>query len=268
MELCQGYEVSKYIHGVPTETSASSPTPFTPEENKVDTIVLSWIFTTILETLQARLVVEHPRSAKEAWDLITDIFKDNRRSHTIALKAKLRSIKLGDLTTDAYLRKIESLATILKTLGSPVRSDDVVTFALEGLPDKYDHVCGIITHREPFPDLKTAHSMLTTKDMRLRSKSLSLPMDSSSSYPLVLMADTGNSRRPSNSQVKSWRPCYNFAKGSCRFGDSCKYVHDAQAKSGNNSRVSHGQGSTSHDSDNNTHELLVKILQQLGNMGI
>ncbi|GJR99513.1 hybrid signal transduction histidine kinase M [Tanacetum coccineum] len=147
---CQGYEVGKYIHGVSTKASRSTPTPFTPEEIKVDTIVLSWIFTTISESLQTRLFVEHPRSAKEALDIIMDIFKDNKRSRTIGLKAELRSIQIGDMTIDTYFRKIESIATILTTLGSFVISKDVVTFTLEGLPDKYAHVCGIITHREPF----------------------------------------------------------------------------------------------------------------------
>ncbi|GKD15077.1 hypothetical protein Tco_1199484 [Tanacetum coccineum] len=74
------------------------------------------IFTTPSKTLQARLVVEHPRSAKEAWDLITDIFKDNKRSRTIALKAELRSIKIGDLSIDAYFMKIELVAIILTSL--------------------------------------------------------------------------------------------------------------------------------------------------------
>nr|GEZ26738.1 hybrid signal transduction histidine kinase M [Tanacetum cinerariifolium] len=111
------------------------------------------------------------------------------------------SIKLGDLTINAYFRKIESIATILTTLGSPVSNEDVVTFALQGLPNKYDHVCGIITHQEPYLDLKTARLMLTIEEMRLRSKSLSLPVDSSS--PMVLMAETVTSRRPSNPQVKS-----------------------------------------------------------------
>ncbi|GJT11133.1 hypothetical protein Tco_0858175 [Tanacetum coccineum] len=140
------------------------------------------------------MVVEHTRPAKEAWHLITDIFKDNKHSHTIALKAELPSRKLGDLTIDVYIRKIESIATILTTLGSPVSSEDVVTFALKGLPDKYDHLCGIIKHREPFSDLKMARLMLTTEETRLRSKSLSLPVDCSSSSPMVLMAETGYNR--------------------------------------------------------------------------
>ncbi|GJS54877.1 hypothetical protein Tco_0628239 [Tanacetum coccineum] len=164
-QLCYGYEVTKYIHGFSNDAATSTPTPLTPEELKVDKIVLSWIFTTLLDTLQASLVVECPRSTKEAWDLITDIVKDNKR-------------------------KIESIATILTSLGSPVSSEDVVTFALKGLPDKYDNVCSIIHHRDTFPDLKTTRSMLTTEEMRLKSKSLSLTVDSSSSSPMVLIVKT------------------------------------------------------------------------------
>ncbi|GJY77602.1 ribonuclease H-like domain-containing protein [Tanacetum coccineum] len=185
------------------------------------------------DDLQARLVVKHPRSTKAAWDLLTEIVKDNKRSRTIALKAELRSLKLGDLSMDAYFRKIESIATILTSLGSSVSSEDVVNFSLEGLPDKYDHVCGIMHHRDTFPDLKTARSMLTTEEMRLKSKAHSLPVDSFSSSPMVLMAES----------------C------SCRFGNECKFVHDVNVK----------PRGDMHDTGNNTDALLLKLL---GNLGI
>ncbi|GKA19190.1 hypothetical protein Tco_0699105 [Tanacetum coccineum] len=191
-KLCQRYEVDKYIHGSPNYTTTSTPTLLIPEELKVDTIVLSWIFTTLSDDLQARL--------------------------------------------HGCLGKIESIATILTSLGSPVSSEDVVTFSLKGLPDKYDHICDIMHHRDTFPDLKTARSMLTTEEMQLKSKSQSLLVDSSSSSPMVLMAESR----------------------TCRFGDGCKFVHDqsVHAKSGNSSRGSQPLGDS-------THELLVKLLDKL-----
>nr|GEX58819.1 ribonuclease H-like domain-containing protein [Tanacetum cinerariifolium] len=128
-EMCSGYEVSKYIHGFSVDASTSTPTPLTPKELKVDNIVLSWIFTTPSNDLQAS-------------------------------------------------------------------NEDVVTFTLEGLSDKYDHVCSIMHHKDTFLDLKTAYSMITTEEMRIKSKSLSLPVDSSSSSPLVLMVESGIHRRP------------------------------------------------------------------------
>nr|GEZ31493.1 hybrid signal transduction histidine kinase M [Tanacetum cinerariifolium] len=107
----------KHILGESTDvTSSSDPAPPTSEWLKIDSIILSWIFMTLSKTLQSRLVVENPRTAKEAWDILAEIFNDNKRSRSIALKAELRSLKLGDLSTDAYFHKIESIATILASL--------------------------------------------------------------------------------------------------------------------------------------------------------
>ncbi|GJY16284.1 ribonuclease H-like domain-containing protein [Tanacetum coccineum] len=112
-----------------------------------------------------------------------------------------------------------------------------------------------------------ARSLLVTEEMRLKSKALALPADSSS--PMVLMADLGNTRRSSPTpQVKSWRPFFNFAKGACRFSDLCRYVHDANARTGNNNNGSNTRGRGTVDASHTTNELLTKLLQQLGSMDV
>ncbi|GKC64196.1 hybrid signal transduction histidine kinase M [Tanacetum coccineum] len=169
--LCKGLDIFTHILGEPSDVTTSSDTsPPIMKWLKINSIVLSWIFMTLSKTLQQRLVVEDPQTDKQAWDFIVDIFIDNKRTRSIALKVELRSLKLDDLTIDAYFCKIESIATILTSLESPINNDDVVIMALEGLPDKYDNVFGIIVHREPFLDLKTIRSMLTTEEMRLKSR--------------------------------------------------------------------------------------------------
>ncbi|GJS21352.1 zf-CCHC domain-containing protein [Tanacetum coccineum] len=129
-------------------------------------------------------------------------YRHCQRQQTVTyhfLKGGVKINQLGDLSMDAYFRKIESIATILISLGSPVSSKDVVTFALEGLPRNYDQICGIMHHKDTFLDLKTAHSMLITEEMRLKSKSLALPVDSTSSSLLVLMAQSGGDRNKDES---------------------------------------------------------------------
>nr|GEV15592.1 pescadillo homolog [Tanacetum cinerariifolium] len=79
-------------------------------------------------------------------------------------------MNLGDLSIDAYFREIKSIATILSSLGSPVSNDDVVNIAFDKLPKKYQHVSNNIIHRDTYPDLKTVCSMLTTAEMRLKSR--------------------------------------------------------------------------------------------------
>ena len=80
-------------------------------------------------------------------------------------------IKLGDLTIIAYFCKIESIMNPLTSLGFLMSNDDIVTNALNGLSDKYEQVAGIIAHSDPFTDLNKVRSMITTEEMRLKSKS-------------------------------------------------------------------------------------------------
>ncbi|GJW40163.1 hypothetical protein Tco_0066008 [Tanacetum coccineum] len=91
-QLCSSYDVSKFIHDDPTVSTSITLAPLTPEEIKVDQIVLSWIFTTLSDPLQKRLVVARPPSAKAAWKLITDIVKDNKGSRTYTLKTELHFV--------------------------------------------------------------------------------------------------------------------------------------------------------------------------------
>ncbi|GJV66955.1 hypothetical protein Tco_1482464 [Tanacetum coccineum] len=141
-ELCASYEVEKYLRSPINETSASSLAPLTPKEIKVDKIVLSWILFTLSDSLRARIVVVRPKSTKEAWSLIFDIIKDNKRSRNNTLKAELHSIKLEDQSMESYFQKIDSIVNIHTSLDAHVNEKDVVHYALEGLPDTYNQVCG------------------------------------------------------------------------------------------------------------------------------
>ncbi|GKD94623.1 hypothetical protein Tco_1374460 [Tanacetum coccineum] len=86
--LCRGYNLLEHILGASKDdTTPSDSTPPTTECLTIDSIVLTWIFMTLSKTLQQRLVVENPKTRKEAWDILELIFNDNKRSRSIALKA-------------------------------------------------------------------------------------------------------------------------------------------------------------------------------------
>nr|GEW81870.1 ribonuclease H-like domain-containing protein [Tanacetum cinerariifolium]GEZ35759.1 ribonuclease H-like domain-containing protein [Tanacetum cinerariifolium] len=162
---------------------------------------------------------------------------------------------------ESYFQKIDSIVTILTSLDARVNDEDVVHYALEGLSDKYNQICRYMHWKDSFPDLKVVRSLSIAKEMRLKSKALALPVDSLS--PMVLVAESSTNSRSYTSQGKSWKPCFNFAKGSCRFGDLCRYVHDANARNAN-SRFNKGRET----SENTTHDLLNKLLAQLGHLGL
>ncbi|GKB52061.1 hypothetical protein Tco_0902814 [Tanacetum coccineum] len=66
VQLCESYNVDKYLCTPTTESSTSSSAPLTPKELKVDKIVLFWILFTLFDSLRARVVVARTKSAKEA----------------------------------------------------------------------------------------------------------------------------------------------------------------------------------------------------------
>nr|GEV32340.1 hybrid signal transduction histidine kinase M [Tanacetum cinerariifolium] len=156
---------------------------------------------------------------------------------------------------EAYFQKIDFLVTLLTSPSSIVNAEDVVHYAVEGLSKKYNQVCCYMHYQDTFPDLTTVLSLLITKEMRLKSKVDALLMDSSSS--MALMTKSRNPCRSSfTPQVKPWKPCFHFAKGTCQFGDGCRFVHDANMKNSNNHGVILKESTTD--------ELLAKLLERLG----
>nr|GFA68251.1 hypothetical protein [Tanacetum cinerariifolium] len=91
--------------------------------------------------------------------------------------------------------------------------------------------------------------------MRLKTMDIALPADPSSLMALV--ADSGNSCRYSSMpHVKPWKPCFNYAKGTCRFGERYRFVHDPNVRNTPNNGVVINAS--------NMDEILVKLLGRLG----
>ncbi|GKC79145.1 ribonuclease H-like domain-containing protein [Tanacetum coccineum] len=68
---------------------------------------------------------------------------------------------------------------------------------------------------------------LTTTEMRLKSRAQATYIDYTSSSPMVLLANSGiNTWRSTPSTKKANKPCFNFNKGLCQFGDYCKFLHN------------------------------------------
>nr|GEU94278.1 ribonuclease H-like domain-containing protein [Tanacetum cinerariifolium] len=185
-----------FDHLVDPVASSSTATPTDPppkdaEWTKIDFIIRSWIFSTLAPSLRKRLIDINPTTAKDARTYIA-----------------------------------ESIVSVLNGLGSPLSNDDVVTFTLEGLPSTYETISTVIVSREPFPGLKTVRSLLTTHEMRLKSRVQNPLVDATSASPMVLLAKSNTSAQRGPSLEKVNNPCWSFAKGSCRFDDACKYLHN------------------------------------------
>nr|GEW93040.1 hybrid signal transduction histidine kinase M [Tanacetum cinerariifolium] len=201
--LCHGYGILDHLVDQVASSSTATPTDPPPKDAEwtmIYFIFRSWIFLKLAPSLRKCLVYLSHTTAKDAWTYIAGIFQDNKRPRAMSLEAELRNLELGDLSVHD--------------------NDDVVTFTLEGLPSTYETISIVIFSQEPFPELKTVRSLLTTHEMRLKSKGQNPLVDATSASPMVLLAKSNASawRGPSLEKVNN--PCWNFAKGSCWFGDA------------------------------------------------
>ncbi|GKC42814.1 hybrid signal transduction histidine kinase M [Tanacetum coccineum] len=182
-----------------------------------------------------RVLKTKPQTAKDMWAVLENIFTDNKRSKTVELIGKLRMLDIGDLTVDAYFRKIDSLASRLDNLGSNTIEDELVTYAINGLNDKYEHI---------------AHSALSSSSRISSSSPTALVAQPSSA------CNHGNTSR--SSIPKSTSVCHNFSRGYCSYGDRCRFVHGSNNSRGTgslNNNYSNGYGTRKfHNNHSNGYE--------------
>ncbi|GJU57166.1 hybrid signal transduction histidine kinase M [Tanacetum coccineum] len=172
----------------------------------------------------------------------------------VALKGELRMIQMGDQIADEYFSNIDSIVTLLNDLGLDVSQDDIVTYAINGLSDKYGSLAQIIAHKEPFLDLSTMRSMVSTEEMRIWNKSPSLSVSTNSSAPQVLLTetphrvqDTRTNKERDNRNNNKTKVCRNFGRGVYRWGATCRYIHDSSrsARTRSNSSQNNTRTNTS-----------------------
>ncbi|PWA37719.1 hypothetical protein CTI12_AA587800 [Artemisia annua] len=153
----------------------------------------------------------------DCWKNLKAIFHDNTNARAMQLDTELRTIELGSLSVTDYCHKISCMADLLANIDSPVDEKNLVTYAINGLSDKYEGVTGIIRHRDPPPTFAQIQSMLLLEESRLARKS-NRQSARDSSMSSVFIATNNNSRTNTNGPEL----CRNFQRGSCTYGERCK----------------------------------------------
>ncbi|PWA36009.1 hybrid signal transduction histidine kinase M [Artemisia annua] len=218
------------------EQEASSST-INHEWCKLDDLIKMWILGSLCDSLQEQ-VVSTPGNAKALWDHLKDLFHDNKDARAINLDNELRSIKIGNLSINEYFTKIKSMADRLKNLSTVVSEKNLVIYAVNGLDSRFATIVKIIRHREPLPSFETAKNMLLLDESTTNDQaSQSTAFESSSSSPTILMATNnsntkGTPNTPSTKSSSLPQLCNHFNKGTCKFGDRCKFIHDHRNRAG------------------------------------
>ncbi|GJR33550.1 ribonuclease H-like domain-containing protein [Tanacetum coccineum] len=207
-----------------------------PDWCQLDDLIKMWILGSLCDSLQEQ-VVTTSGNAKALWDHLKDLFHDNKDARAFNLDNELRSIKIGKMSVNEYCTKIKSMANRLKNLDCQVSEKNLVIYAVNGLDSRFATLVEIIRHREPLPTFETVRNMLLLKESSFSDQTNAPTMiESSSSSPTILMASSSSDTKGNiNTQSKSLNNlqlCNHFNRGTCKFGDRCKFIHDHRNRAG------------------------------------
>jgi hypothetical protein len=105
------------------------------------------------------------------WKVLIDLFQNNSDHRKLALKDKLRKIKMekGD-TIPKYLTKFVQCQDELGSVGITVTADDLVSLALLGIPKSWHSYQDSVNGREKLPDWERLWSDLVQEEFRWNTR--------------------------------------------------------------------------------------------------
>nr|GEU99857.1 hypothetical protein [Tanacetum cinerariifolium] len=207
---CHCFGVHGLLDGMFISTSDNAS-----DWKKLDSLVKVWIYGTISTPL-LQTVLKKNVEAKDVWKSLADLFHNNKEARSMELHEQLRYLELGSLSISEYFKKIKVIFDLLSNIESFVSEKNLIMYAVNGLAEKYEHVASIIRHTKTPLTLLETRSMLLLEESRLSHKQ-----------------GRDNARDTTSS-----------TRGSCRFGEHCKYSHTnpTGARNGNNNN----RGSAAH----------------------
>lgn len=93
------------------------------------------------------MVTKPDCTAHTLWLNIEALSCDNNEACIMELENKVRQMTMGDKLINEFYERMKVIADLLGIIGNPVTESTLVTYFLNGLSPKYDHIGTIICHK-------------------------------------------------------------------------------------------------------------------------
>ncbi|XP_022036866.1 uncharacterized protein LOC110939603 [Helianthus annuus] len=182
---CRAFLVIDHLSPKPPAPAASSSkdtdkdkdkvtTPVDDQWDRLDAIVLQWIYATISNDL-LHTILKPNTTAYDAWTTLEGIFQDNKSSRAIHLLHKFSNTRLdGFSNVSAYCQQLKMIADQLANVGSPVENDRLVLQLISGLNEQYEGIATILQQQDPLPTFYEARSKLVLVESRKTEQALNM----------------------------------------------------------------------------------------------
>ncbi|XP_022007822.1 uncharacterized protein LOC110907098 [Helianthus annuus] len=174
--ICRAYQVIQHLSPKPSTKPSSSTdadkdkadadkdkahaTPVDDQWDRLDAIVLQWIYSSISNDLP-NTIVTPGMTAYDAWTTLEGLFHDNKTARALQLIHKFSNTRSdGFPSMSAYCQALKYLADQLTNVGAPVDNKRLVLQLLGGLIEPYQSISTILQQKDPTPSFYEARSQL------------------------------------------------------------------------------------------------------------
>ncbi|KAJ9535722.1 hypothetical protein OSB04_un001122 [Centaurea solstitialis] len=155
-----------------TDKEKQSASPHADSWERLDAIVLQWIYGTISTGL-LKTVIKKSTTAYDAWKAIENLFQDNKATRALFLKQKFANTRLEIFSSmHAYCQEIKVLADQLNNVDAPVDEQDLVLQTIAGLTEQYETVGTILQNTKPLPSFFEVRSQLCMNETTKANQAL------------------------------------------------------------------------------------------------
>lgn len=158
---CLTFDVFGHIDGPSLPTGDNDA-----DWHKRDGFVKLWLYGTLAHKLFLSSF-KTDGTTRDIWIHIENQFRNNKEARAIQLDNELCTTEISDMTIQAYCQKLKWLSDLLTNVDAPVTDITLVMYLLNGLNEKFDNIINVLRHREPFPSLESAQSMLEMEEKRV-----------------------------------------------------------------------------------------------------
>nr|KYP34399.1 hypothetical protein KK1_044644 [Cajanus cajan] len=184
----------KFLTAEDRDANAINP-EYTAWDRK-DSLLFSWLLTTLFESIQARIVF--CRHSYQIWDLVFQHFQSLTKIKATQLRLELRTMKKGTRSCSDYLLRISTIIETLALIGSPVSTRKHAVCILGGLPPEYDSLISTViafVSRDDILSPAELENMILAQEARLEQAKavviqdpLSINLAQTTSVPNVHLA--------------------------------------------------------------------------------
>ncbi|KAI3743624.1 hypothetical protein L1987_61334 [Smallanthus sonchifolius] len=177
---CRAYQVYDHLHPKPVPQASSSAEKDKDKVvtsvdlwDRVDAIVLQWIYGTISNDL-LHTILKPGTTAYDTWTPpLANLFQDNKTSRDIYLEHKFSNTRLDNFTNiSAYCQALKVLADQLANVDSPVSNQLLVLQMISRLNEWYEGIAMLLQQTSPLPDFHDARSKLILEEPRKANQAM------------------------------------------------------------------------------------------------